>query len=370
VKRPIAPVGLHRHHVSDTNGFLLVVATGLVCAVELTVLVRCLTAGLTPFATAGVLAAFHVGYLVADRLRAMFRMPSLLLALALSCAALAATLVSLSTAFGAATALGAAGMVFNSVCQAIRRHLKRRASVSIFAKNLSKAIGMVFGGVAGPSTWALAWPVCAIPMCVLAAWATRRPEPAAARPEPSPADRGSRRSRPLLVAELLHHAHYFAYVYTFWFVAPSLIGPMSGVWFLIGWLAYFVAEYALRERRRAFSPGTMAIGHLLVAVMVLTMPHLPAFLVLTAWFVTGIGGGTAYMLGNVKPDGNRERYEDVGHVAGAAIAAATAGIAGGSAFHGGAATLVVAALLACAAAGTFLLVRHPRYLPPIEGRTS
>jgi hypothetical protein len=354
VKRLIAPVSLRRQHVSDA-GFLLVATTGLVCAAELTVLVRCLTAGLSPAATAGVLAVFHVGYLVADRLRATFSMPSLLLALAVSCASLAATLISLSTALSAVTALGTAGMAFNSICQAIRRRLKRRTSVSIFAKNFGKAVGMVFGGVAGSSTWlATAWLVCAIPMCLLAARVSR-PNLAIDIPEPSLPDLGSPRSRPLLIAELLHHAHYFAYVYTFWFVAPSLIGPMSGVWFLIGWLAYFVAEYALREFRRAFSPGIMAIGHLLVAVMVLTMPHLPAFLVLAAWFVTGIGGGTAYMLGNVKPEGNRERYEDVGHVAGAAIAAVTAGIAGGSAFHSSAATLVVAALLACAATGTFLL---------------
>lgn len=334
---------------------VLTVATGSVCAAELAILVRCLTSGLLPAATAAVLGAFHMGYLVADRMRSVLPMPALLVALGMSSAALALSISFLSPTEAAIAALAGAGLAFNSAAQAVRRNLKGRTALPIRVKNISKAVGMAIGGASAADTWAsAAWLVLVCVMCLYAAGTTRhlRVWPVHREVSTSP-----RRDGALLAAELLHHAHYFAYVYTFWFLAPSLIGPLTGVWFLVGWLAYFVAEGALRTRGRAFSPTVMAIGHLTVAVMVLSMPHLPPAGVLIAWFLTGIGGGTAYMLGNVQPQGNREFYEDVGHVTGAVVAAAAAGVAGGTPVHSATASLIAAASLACAAAGAFWLAK-------------
>jgi hypothetical protein len=44
-------------------------------------------------------------------------------------------------------------------------------------------------------------------------------------------------------------------------------------------------------------------------------------IIILLWLLTGIGGGTAYMLGNTPSAGNRELFEDVGHVVGCAGAA-------------------------------------------------
>jgi hypothetical protein len=149
--------------------------------------------------------------------------------------------------------------------------------------------------------------------------------------------------RRLAQVEFFHHLHYFLYVYVFWSRLRDLPLPALGALFTIGWAAYFVAETILRERRRLFSPAAIAAGHLLCAASIAGMlctRQLAVSMVL--WFLTGLGGGTAYMLGNGPQHPDRERYEDSGHVAGALVAGLAAGLVSAELALG---LAVVAALL-------------------------
>ncbi|MGW5237510.1 hypothetical protein ACWEOW_01100 [Monashia sp. NPDC004114] len=204
-------------------------------------------------------------------------------------------------------------LVFNSVAQAVRRSVKAVQNVPTRMKNTGKALGMILGGAVGATHLG---PVALAVFAVYFVWQAVPTIPPGPRIERG---RLGLRDRTLLWGEFVHHAHYFAYCYSFWYLAPALISPWTGLWFVVGWVAYFALERIWREGRRAFAPKVIAVGHVTVAAALLMMPHMNASGVLAAWFVTGIGGGTAYMLGSAAGQGPRERFEDCGHVAGAAI---------------------------------------------------
>ena len=130
--------------------------------------------------------------------------------------------------------------------------------------------------------------------------------------------------RRLLVTEFTHHAHYFLYCYTFWRLIDTVDTWSIGPLFTIGWLAYFVAEGTI-GRRWGFSPTAMGLGHVLCALCLggmLLSSNLGWLMAM--WFLTGVGGGTAYMLGNGPQAVRRERAEDWGHVAGTLLGGAVA----------------------------------------------
>lgn len=330
------------------SGLLLM--TGFVCTLELMILVRCLSSGQSPAMTALVLAGFHLGYLGADS-AARCLGPRTTCALASSATATVGAACTILGSTWSLVVLVMSSMLLNTTVQAARRRLKAQAKMSSAVKNAAKATGMITGGLLGASAWL---PLLLIIPAVVILYRGFASGPVMNSKITKHAV--VQRSKMLLWSEFLHHAHYFAYCYTFWYLAPSLIGPLTGVWFLIGWLAYFVAEFALAERRTDFSPRFMASGHALVAAILVAMPFLPTATALVAWFVTGIGGGTAYMLGNAGPEGKRERYEDTGHVVGAFLAAAAA-TTHETAAAGAAATTFLAASLAAAAAAAFWCVR-------------
>lgn len=333
----------------------LVRATALVCAVEMTSLSALLHASYAPAAIALLLGCFHAGYLLAALLLRLGwdRVSGHWMIAAVIPAAVALTTLGHSWSLPfAALAL----LVFNTMAQVYRRLLKTSGLGDSRIKNAGKAVGMISGGVLGAFSYAPLLLLLPALWLALAATSARRDNkkylPSAAL------SRGERR---LLWGEFLHHAHYFAYCYTFWYLAPSLIGPWTGLWFAVGWVAYFVAERSWRERRRSFNPATMAIGHLAVAAALMAMPELAAPGVLATWFVTGIGGGTAYMLGNAGNRGNRELYEDAGHVAGTVVAG-LASLTLVSHYGAAEATVTVGALLAVCTAVVFLSVlARPRY---------
>lgn len=311
----------------------IVPATTTVCAVELATLSAALRHGLGVEEIALLFASFHLGYLVADPLRR--RMAIGTSALAAVTAAAAVTLCFLDE--GAELFISAAVLlVFNAFAQAARRSLKELAVARSATKNIGKGIGMVLGGLLGSLQ------LGPIALMLFAVYFIFCRTPGVKLLVPAEPIALSRHDRVLLWGEFMHHMHYFTYCYVFWYLAPELISPMIGLWFLVGWLAYFVTELMWRETRQVFVPKIVAVGHLLVMVALLAMPNINSVGVLVAWFVTGVGGGTAYMLGNAGGRGPRERFEDAGHVCGVLAAAviatvvdgrddaATAGVLGGA----------------------------------------
>jgi hypothetical protein len=327
----------------------LLALTGLATGVEIAVVTRSLTAGIAPSGTAAVLAIFHAGYLGSNVLprylgsRIVCALAGLALGvLSLSCFTLKPSLISIGP-------LAISCLIFSAAIQTLRRSLKQSGRVVSPRKNAAKAASMLIGGLLGAGSAPSL--ILVLPASALLAAAAFWYWPPSARVQQSK-DVGSRR-RILLWAEFLHHAHYFAYCYTFWYLAPGLVGRLLGAFFLIGWLGYFLSERLLTERTKIFSPRMLALGHAVVTGAVAIMPFVSAPAVLGLWFVTGLGGGTAYMLGNAGSSGPRELFEDAGHVAGALAASIIACTAPDSPGRGATATVWLGASLAAATALTF-----------------
>jgi hypothetical protein len=127
--------------------------------------------------------------------------------------------------------------------------------------------------------------------------------------------------------------------------------------FSIGWIAYFAAE-VLSRSRPTFSPSLIVVGHLLCAVALVALARSDQIVpILSMWFLTGVGGGTAYTLSNGPQAPNRERAEDVGHVVGALVGGVLATLASVPD------AIYVAAFVAFATAISAQLVRTQLRLP-------
>lgn len=301
----------------NTSTSSLLTLTGVAVTMEVGLLVASLSAGQSPAVTGVVLGAFHVGYLFADRVS---QWPVRRIQIVSTISALTVPVLFLSVG---ALASSPAVLVMATGTQALRRQLKRVSKPQVAVKNSAKFVAMVLGGVA-------AWDPGLVMIAGVAAMGvvTARggsPVPPSAGPEIAPLPR--QLERRLLTTEFTHHAHYFLYCYTFWRLADSLDGWIVGPLFTIGWLAYFVAEGVI-GRRWEFSPTAMCLGHLCCALclggMLLSSN---AGWLMAMWFLTGVGGGTAYMLGNGPQAVRRERAEDWGHVVGTLVGGAVAGSA-------------------------------------------
>lgn len=94
----------------------------------------------------------------------------------------------------------------------------------------------------------------------------------------------------------LHHAHYFSYCYIIPFLLIrqfNIAVPLVGILFFAGWSAYNIYESFVPSRASYF-----LIGHIIAALGVAMIWFLGnnLFLCLLAWFFTGLGGGTVYMI--------------------------------------------------------------------------
>lgn len=123
---------------------------------------------------------------------------------------------------------------------------------------------------------------------------------------------------------MLHHAHYFAYAYAIPFVfaeRTSLSPQLMGLVFYAGWAAYNAYEWYLKPRWI-----WLILGHLLAALALLLIPiATTTVLLLTLWFITGLGGGTVYMLRDLlllqteKSHQELKIAEGIGHMLGISI---------------------------------------------------
>ena len=300
-----------------------------------------------------ILGAYHGGYLLA-RLTVLEKCDGhtrLLLVMSTLTLAFGTYVASWST-------IAVSMLLFSASLQVLRRALKGQAPVSSWQKNVTKALAMV-SGAAG----ALAPPWLPVLVALTAGALAVVGHGVSGEPLRSPRHADAPVQQHLLWFELLHHAHYFAYCYTFWALLDKALIPFVGPLFLSGWLGYFVLERWLRESSQRYSTTLLALGHVVCAAALggmLVLRSAPAILAL--WLVTGIGGGTAYMLGNTPNGGDRELYEDLGHIIGCFGAALVIVITGE-----GEAAIVLGMVLAHGATLT-LAVRSPHFADLRERR--
>ncbi|EEQ16968.1 Uncharacterised protein [Yersinia intermedia] len=118
----------------------------------------------------------------------------------------------------------------------------------------------------------------------------------------------------------IHHFHYFSYAYSIplaFFIFTSINSAWLGLIFYIGWAAYNAYERIIKP-----SWNYLFIGHIVAAVSLIMLANNHTIASMTFWwFMTGLGGGTVYMiqsLSNVKCNSSTELKisEGFGHVFG------------------------------------------------------
>jgi hypothetical protein len=123
---------------------------------------------------------------------------------------------------------------------------------------------------------------------------------------------------------LLHHCHYFTYAYSIpviYSIKTSLKRPFAGIMFFVGWIAYNAYEKYLKPNRLNF-----VIGHAILSASLFLLYFSSSITSITfLWFLTGLGGGTVYMLKHSIPQINTGNVKDLrifegfGHVLGLLI---------------------------------------------------
>lgn len=268
--------------------------------------------GMPPWQTGLVLAAFQTGYPMATVLakRSWSGRRQVLPALVLLVAA------SLTPAQWLPSAV--AGALLSASLQSRRAQLAAKGGVGTTEKNVVKGAAMV-----AASSWALPDPAVQALLASLALiLAAALPAIPASCSLPVTDRVSYPANRVLSATEFLHHAHYFSYCYLFWRIAPippGLVGPL----FVPGWLAYFVAERLAGSGRVQSLRPMVAGGHLLAsgALVGMTLVGTPAGSILQ-WAITGVGGGSAYLLRQCGPKAALQPAEDAGHIGGCLIGAA------------------------------------------------
>ncbi|MCK6076578.1 hypothetical protein [Paenibacillus silvae] len=130
-------------------------------------------------------------------------------------------------------------------------------------------------------------------------------------------------NKPVYFTMLTHHAHYFIYAYSIpWLfsVQTNLSFVWMGVVFYVGWAAYNAYEKLVTP-----SWGLFIVGHIIAGGALIGLFFSSSLVsVMFWWFVTGLGGGTVYMLHSLLKTKNSKSSrelriaEGIGHVFGIA----------------------------------------------------
>lgn len=120
---------------------------------------------------------------------------------------------------------------------------------------------------------------------------------------------------------MLHHCHYFVYAYSIpilYATSTSIKNNAAGVMFFVGWLAYNAYEKLIKPNKIYF-----LLGHVLLSISLIALFYATTFQMITIlWFLTGLGGGTVYMLQSFIPKLTTESTKDLrifegfGHIIG------------------------------------------------------
>jgi hypothetical protein len=93
----------------------------------------------------------------------------------------------------------------------------------------------------------------------------------------------------------MHHFHYFSYAYSIplaYYIFTSLSSAWIGLVFYIGWAAYNAYERLIKP-----SWNYLLLGHVIAAISLSMLANNNNLITMTFWwFMTGLGGGTVYMI--------------------------------------------------------------------------
>lgn len=124
---------------------------------------------------------------------------------------------------------------------------------------------------------------------------------------------------------IIHQSHYFSYAYWIPILFIYKLGIpyyLAGLFFILGWLSYIYTEklFGGFDEIRVFM-----LGHLTVAISLVLLGLFSNLLpiVLIAWFISGLGGGTVFCLKRLNKKSSEptdlDIWEDIGHVSGVLI---------------------------------------------------
>ena len=100
---------------------------------------------------------------------------------------------------------------------------------------------------------------------------------------------------PVYIVMFFHHIHYFSYAYSIpiLIIKDRMLPFWSvGIVFFTGWAAYNAYEKILKPKWIYF-----IIGHMISGIALFMMFYCQSLTsIIVCWFLTGLGGGTVYML--------------------------------------------------------------------------
>lgn len=133
---------------------------------------------------------------------------------------------------------------------------------------------------------------------------------------------------------LVHQAHYFCYaaIMPLLLVQTRLVPiEATGFLFSIGWISYALAPSLLRRTRLI---RTFVLGHCFAALVLIGIALLSRqpLALLCLWFLTGLGGGTVFVLRAIEHRSQGELgldgWENLGHIVGLVLSAAVVSLLG------------------------------------------
>ncbi len=204
-----------------------------------------------------------------------------------------------------------------SVClQGIREEALQYQPVGTLAKRISRIIGFILVGLLSPQSLILL-PV----LILLLSFGTMKLNKMDLHMHVTPLKSLGISGK----AMIIHQSHYFIYTYSMpilFILYFRLDNIEVGLAFIIGWISYSLAPVLLNR----FKPfKTLIAGHISVSVILLaiffTNHDLP--ILLTAWFLSGFGGGTVFCIKRLAKTwstwdhtSDMDAWENIGHVIG------------------------------------------------------
>lgn len=251
----------------------------------------------------------------------------------------------------------AAVAAMSASLQAVRRALAHSGpKIPTAKKRAYRVAGFVLAAVLPASiALSLAVVVCVLGARLLALQAPTRVEALATATAEAPPLRFNWTLWALMV---VHQTHYFVYAYAVIYLAFSLSGAsavIAALAFALGWVTYLSAE---RLWSRIPDRSVFVAGHLFLCACLVGMAWAgESWTAVVLWVLTGFGGGSVYCLVSISakaglPEASVERAEDVGHVAGLALAIALVALGG----LGPTGLALVGAVLAAIAAITMVAI--------------
>jgi len=190
--------------------------------------------------------------------------------------------------------------------------------VSVFSKRTVRIIGFLLAGAASGITLTIGVVVTLV-VTILALVNIRIESLNAVYPKKAKGNR-------LAAIMVIHQSHYFSYALWIPLILTYRSGVpiyLIGVCFIIGWLSYIYSE-RLFGRFNIF--WVFIAGHILVAISLIVIGTNIGnlILVLLAWFVSGLGGGSVFSLKRLNKTISSvpidlDLWEDVGHVSGVLV---------------------------------------------------